>query len=217
MSINIGIAEDQAIFRKGLVLLLNGFSEMNVQFEVTNGQELLEKMAKACPDVVILDFKMHYLNGLETCRIIRKIYPEVKVIILSMYDEDEFVETAIQNGANAYLSKDDDIEDLQNAIASVLTNNFYFNERVSKVFIKQLMNKGYLNPKFSTSKAVFTTTELQILDLMSKEYTAQMIADAMHKSLRTIEKYKSEMLEKVGVKNSIGLIMYALKNHIIKL
>jgi two-component system response regulator NreC len=216
MTINIGIAEDQAIFRKGLVLLLNGFDNMTVQFEASNGQELLEKMAKSCPDVVILDFKMHYLNGLETCRIIRKLYPDVKVIILSIYDEHEFVETAIQNGANAYLAKDDEIEDLQNAISSVLTNNFYFNERVSKVFINQLMNKGYINPKFTTNKAVFTPTELQILDYMCKEYTAQMIADAMHKSLRTIEKYKSEMLEKVGVKNSIGLIMYAIKNHLIK-
>ncbi len=217
MPVNIGIAEDQTIFRKGLLYLLNSFEDMSVQIEASNGQELLEKMMRTCPDIVILDYKMHYLNGLETCRIIRRLYPNVKIIILSLYDEEEFVETAIHHGANAYLSKDDDLEDLQNAINETLANNFYFNERVSKVFINQLMNKGYINPKFKTDQAVFSTIELQILDYLSKEYTAQMIADSMHKSLRTIEKYKSEMLEKVGVKNSIGLIMYAIKNQLISI
>lgn len=213
--ISVGVAEDQQIFRKGLVLLLNSFENISVTHEANDGSVLLDLMADNCPDVVILDYSMPILGGIETCKEIRKRFNGVKVLILSMYDDEEFVETAIENGANGYLSKDDDLSEIENAIHGILNNNYYLNDRVSKIFIDSLMKQGKINPKFVNNAIEFTPDELRILHLISQENTTQQIAGTMNKSIRTIEKYRTRMMEKVGAQNSIGLIMYAVKNKIL--
>lgn len=213
--ITVGVAEDQQIFRKGLVLLLNSFENIGVTLEANDGSVLLDLMVENCPDVVILDYSMPIMGGIETCKQIRKRFTNVKVLILSMYDDEEFVESAIENGANGYLSKDDDLSEIENAIQGILKNNYYLNDRVSKVFINSLMKQGKLNPKFANNTIEFTPDELRILHLISQENTTQQIADTMNKSIRTIEKYRTRMMEKVGAQNSIGLIMYAVKNKIL--
>lgn len=213
--ITVGVAEDQQIFRKGLVLLLNSFENITVTQEANDGSVLLDLMAENCPDVVILDYSMPIMGGIETCKQIRKRFEGVKVLILSMYDDENFVETAIENGANGYLSKDDDLSEIESAIQGILKNNYYLNDRVSKVFIDSLMKQGKLNPKFANNTIEFTPDELRVLHLISQENTTQQIADTMNKSIRTIEKYRTRMMEKVGAQNSIGLIMYAVKNNIL--
>jgi DNA-binding NarL/FixJ family response regulator len=215
--IKVGVAEDQQIFRKGLVLLLNSFENISVIHEADDGSVLLDQMAEECPDVVILDYSMPIMGGIETSKEIRKRFNGVKVLILSMYDDEEFVEAAIENGANGYLSKDDDLSEIENAIKGILTNNYYLNDRVSKIFINSLMKQGKINPKFVGNAIDFNSDELRILHLISKENTTQQIADNMNKSIRTIEKYRTRMMEKVGAQNSVGLIMYAVKHKIIEL
>lgn len=215
--IKIGVAEDQEIFRKGFVLLLNSFENIEVINEGVNGLDLLEQMAIECPDVAILDYTMPLMGGIETAKQIKKKYPSVKIIILSMYDDEEFVETAIENGANCYLSKDDDLNEIIYAIQGVLENNYYLNDRVSKVFINSLMSKGKINPSFISHNVELGQTEVKIIDLISKEFTTQEIADKLCKSTRTIDKYRTRMMEKTGTYNSVGLIMYAIKNKIIEI
>lgn len=215
--IKVGVAEDQQIFRKGLVMLLNSFENISVIHEADDGSVLLDQMAKNCPDVVILDYSMPIMGGIETSKEIRKCFQGVKVLILSMYDDEQFVEAAIENGANGYLSKDDDLSEIENAIKGILTNNYYLNDRVSKIFINSLMKQGRINPKFVTNEIEFNSDELRIFHLISKENTTQEIADIMSKSIRTIEKYRTKMMEKVGAQNSVGLVMYAIKNKIIEL
>lgn len=215
--IKVGVAEDQQIFRKGLVMLLNSFENISVIHEADDGSVLLDQMAENCPDVVILDYSMPIMGGIETSKEIRKRFQGVKVLILSMYDDEQFVEAAIENGANGYLSKDDDLSEIENAIKGILTNNYYLNDRVSKIFINSLMKQGRINPKFVTNEIEFNSDELRIFHLISKENTTQEIADIMSKSIRTIEKYRTKMMEKVGAQNSVGLVMYAIKNKIIEL
>lgn len=215
--IKVGVAEDQQIFRKGLVMLLNSFENIVVIHEANDGSVLLDQMAENCPDVVILDYSMPIMGGIETSKEIRKRYNGVKVLILSMYDDEEFVEAAIENGANGYLSKDDDLSEIENAIKGILTNNYYLNDRVSKIFINSLMKQGKINPKFVTNEIEFNPDELRIFHLISRENTTQEIADTMNKSVRTIEKYRTRMMEKVGAQNSVGLVMYAVKHKIIEL
>jgi two-component system, NarL family, response regulator NreC len=216
-TIKIGVAEDQQIFRKGLIMLLNGFQGIEVIHEGENGQILLDKMEEAVPDVVILDYSMPVMGGIATAQHIRKNHPEVRIIILSMYDDEEFIEAAIENGANGYLSKDDDLNELESAIQGVLNNHYYLNDRLSKLFVNRLMSKGKINPKFHSVRVEFNADELKILDLISKEFTTQEIADNVSKSVRTIEKYRTRMMEKVGAHNSIGLVMYAIKHKIIEI
>lgn len=216
-TIKVGVAEDQQIFRKGLIMLLNGFEGVEVVHEGENGQLLFDQLdANMLPDVVILDYSMPVLGGIPTAKKIRENYPDVKIIILSMYDDEEFIEAAIENGANGYLSKDDDLNELDSAIKGVLSNHYYLNDRLSKLFVNGLMNRGKIDPKFKSHNIEFNEEELKILQLISKEYTTTEIADTVNKSTRTVEKYRTRMMEKVGAHNSIGLIMYAVKHDLIQ-
>lgn len=213
--IQIGVAEDQKMFRKGLIMLLNSFDGIEVIYEGENGKELIDQINDDPPNVVILDYSMPVMGGIETSSYLREKFPEIKIILLSMYDDEEFIEKAIESGANGYLSKDDDLSELDSAIKGVLSNHYYLNDRLSKLFINGLMNKGKINPKFVEKPVEFNEVELSILELISKEFTTQEIADEVHKSIRTIEKYRTRMMEKVGAQNSIGLIMYAIKHKLI--
>lgn len=210
--IKVGIAEDQNIFRKGLIHLINGFSTTEVVAEAENGKELLSLMDEANPKVVILDYQMPGLSGIETSRLLREKYHDVKVIILSMFDDEQFVEKAIENGANGYLSKDDDLEEIESAIQGVLENDYYFNDRLSKVFVKSLVSSGKIQPSFSYQDSSFTELEIEILELIAQEFTTQEIADKLLRSTRTIDKYRTAMMEKSGTKNAIGLVMYGVKH-----
>lgn len=210
--IKVGIAEDQNIFRKGLIHLINGFQTTEVIAEAENGKELLLLMDQTIPDVVILDYQMPGLSGIDTSRLIRDKFRNVKVIILSMFDDEQFVEKAIENGANGYLSKDDDLEEIESAIHGVLENDYYFNDRLSKVFVKSLVSSGKIQPSFSYKDNSFTEQEIEILELIAQEYTTQEIADKLLRSTRTIDKYRTAMMDKSGTKNMIGLVMYGVKH-----
>jgi DNA-binding NarL/FixJ family response regulator len=215
--ITIGIAEDQQIFRKGLFMLLNSFKGMKVICEGENGKALIDQFEKEVPNVVILDYSMPVMGGIEAAKHIRSNFPETKIILLSMYDDEEFIESAIESGANGYLSKDDDLNELEAAIKSVLSNHYYLNDRLSKLFINRMMSRGKIRPEFENEKVEFNEDEVSIIELISREHTNQEIADKLCKGVRTIEKYRSRMIEKVGAQNSVGLIMYAIKHKIIDL
>ncbi|TNF48424.1 MAG: response regulator transcription factor [Bacteroidetes bacterium] len=215
--IKVGIAEDQEIFRKGLRMLLDSFENISVIHEAENGQILLDMIESDTPDVVILDYSMPVLGGIPTAKRIRDVYPTTKIIILSMYDEEEFIENAIENGVNCYLSKDDDLNELESAIKGVMTNHYYLNDRLSKLFINGLMKKGKMDPRFNAGTVEFSEDEMKVLELISQEKTTQDIADIVNKSTRTVEKYRTRMMEKVGAHNSVGLIMYAVKHKILSL
>jgi DNA-binding NarL/FixJ family response regulator len=215
-NISVGIAEDQEIFRSALGHLLNSFSGVSVVAQAENGKLLIEHVDINKVDIAIIDYKMPIMGGIETSKILRTKHPNMKIIILSMFDDESFVEKAIENGANAYLSKDDDLEELEMAMHSVLDNEYYFNDRISKIFIRSMISKGKIAPTFINNELSFTQMEVSILDLMSKELTTQEIADKLYRSTRTIDKHRSEMMKKTGTKNSIGLIMYGIKKGLIK-
>ena len=211
--IRIAIAEDQSIFRNGLMRLLNDIEDFNVVLSVENGQELLDSLKTVQVDVVLIDYRMPVKNGIETTHEIRKTKIDLKILLLSLYDNPEFVELAIEKGANGYLSKDDDSEEIFTAIRSVHETGYYLNERTSKMFISKLMNKGQIKPEFKidSNQVSFSEIELQVLELICKEYTTQEISDKLFRSPRTIDTIRSGMLQKIGARNVVGLVMYALK------
>lgn len=213
--IKVAIADDQAIFRQGLVNLVGGFDRVKVLFSAENGKELLEQLPYNKPDLVLLDFRMPELNGLDTAKIIRDQFSGVRVLILSMYDDQEFVETAIENGAHGYLSKDDAPEEIAKAIYSTMETGYYLNDRTSKMLIGKMINQGMMKPVFHAPAADFTKIELEILDLICSELTTQEIADKLCKSKRTIESSRTLMMQKIGARNVVGLVMYAVKNKLV--
>lgn len=215
-NIRIAVAEDQSIFRNGLVKLLNDSMGFNVVISVENGKLLLEELEKQEIDVALVDFRMPELNGIEATKLIRQQFPDLKVLLLSMYDSVEFVEMAIENGANGYLSKDDDAEEIEKAILSTIETGYYLNDRTSKMFIAKMMHTGKVHPTFEGRSPVFNKYELMILDLICKEYTTQEIADKLFKSKRTIESTRASMMQKAGARNVVGLVMYAIQHNLVE-
>jgi DNA-binding NarL/FixJ family response regulator len=215
--IKIGIAEDQQIFRSGLITLLNGLPRVNVIYEEENGAELILAIKDSIPDILILNHNMPEIDGIKATKEAREKFPLAKIIILSSELNNKNILDALENGASVYLSKNDGHIEIKKAIQGVIENNFYINERVSKVLINNMMEKGKINSSFSSNPVAFSKDELKIINLISQEYTTQQIADHIYKSTRTVEKYRTKMFLKVNVQSSVGLIIYAVKNNLIEI
>lgn len=215
--IKIAVADDQPVYRSGLVSLLNDFENVEVILEADNGKELINGLRKKRPNIAILDYRMPQMNGEETAKVIRDKYPNVRILMLSMYDDEEFILGTIRNGANGYLTKDCEPEEIKNAIESIVNTNHYVNDLVSKVLIRNMIDIGVLIPKFlvDIEKVEFTDNEKTAMRLIAKELCTKEIADLMNKSERTVDGYRKDIQKKTGARNSVGIVMYGIKAGII--
>jgi len=212
--ITIGVAEDQKIYRDGLVNMLNGMKNCKVTIEAENGLEMLMKMKGNVPDLVFLDYRMPELNGIDVARKIREKYDAVKILLLSYYDNQEFVVRAVECGANGYLSKDDEPEEIINAIESVIDTGYYMNDRTSKCLIGELVRQGKVVPSFDGA-VEFSRVELQIIKYICQERSASEIGLMLYRSKRTIDGYRAGIMKKIGAKNVVGIVMYAAKHKLV--
>ncbi len=208
--IKIAIAEDHELFRQGLAALFNGEEGLHLEFAVANGQELIERLRSHKVDVVIMDLKMPVLNGQETLKILKKRYPSVRSIVLSMYSSDEYVYQALRLGARGFLQKNCDIEKLIDAIYAVNEQGYYFDDELSKNQIFRIINEVGIEPIFKNE--TLSHRELEVLGLICQEKTNQEIAELLCLSVRTIEVHRLKLLRKTNAKNVAGLVIYAVKN-----
>jgi len=214
--ISIGVAEDQSIYRNGLVNLLNDTDDFNVTIEAEDGMEILTKMNGNVPDVVLLDYRMPTLNGIEVTKKIRQKNDAVKILLLSMFDDQEFVVQAVESGANGYLSKNDKPDEIIKAVESVLSTGYYLNDRTSKCLIGELVRQGKVVPNFE-GIVEFSRVELQIIKYICEEKSAAEIGVLLYRSKRTIDGYRSGIMKKIGAKNVVGIVMYAAKHKLVEL
>ncbi|MFT6502764.1 MAG: DNA-binding NarL/FixJ family response regulator [Crocinitomicaceae bacterium] len=214
--ITIGVAEDQRIYRNGLITMLNDSEDYKVTIEAENGMEMLMKMKGNVPDVVLLDYRMPELNGIEVAKKIRQKYEAVKILLLSMFDNQEFVVQAVECGANGYLSKDDAPDEIIKAVDSVLSTGYYLNDRTSKCLIGELVRQGKVVPSFE-GVVEFSRVEMQIIKFICEEKSATEIGVLLYRSKRTIDGYRSGIMKKIGAKNVVGIVMYAAKHKLIEM
>jgi len=212
--IKVAIADDHQIFRKGVILSMRSYTEFQFVLEADNGEELLAGLAEAAPDVILCDLKMPLKDGIDTTRQITKDYPHIRVIILTMYEDERFVGHLMDCGAAGYLLKSTDPAEIKKAILEVMRTGFYLNPFVNKVLIKKNYSRQKFNPSLTTEILV-TDREKEVLTLVCMEFTAAEIAQKMDISSRTVEAIKDRMMERFGVKNSVGLVFYAMKNQLI--
>ncbi|MDB5277746.1 response regulator transcription factor [Ferruginibacter paludis] len=212
--IKVAIADDHQIFRKGVILSMRSYTEFQFVLEADNGEELLANLAAAAPDVILCDLKMPLKDGIDTTRQITKDYPHIRVIILTMYEDERFVGHLMDCGAAGYLLKSTDPAEIKKAILEVMRTGFYLNPFVNKVLIKKNYSRQKFNPSLNTEILV-TDREKEVLTLVCMEFTAAEIAQKMDISSRTVEAIKDRMMERFGVKNSVGLVFYAMKNQLI--
>lgn len=212
--IKVAIADDHKIFRKGVILSLRSYSNLKFVLEADDGDELIEKIPEFEPDVILCDLKMPNKDGIDTTKIISKQFPNIRVIILTMYEDERFVGHLMDCGAAGYLLKNTDPAEIKKAITDVVRTGFYLNPFVNKVLIKKKYSKQKFNPTL-TSEIVLSEREKEVLTLVCMEFTASEIAGKMDISARTVEAIKDRLMERFGVKNSVGLVFYAMKNSLI--
>ncbi|HRH60384.1 MAG TPA: response regulator transcription factor [Chitinophagaceae bacterium] len=211
--IKYAIADDHKLFRRGVIAALSDTPQLQLVLEAENGKELISNLAKANPDVILMDLKMPEMDGIEATQLIRKTNSEIKIIAVSMYDEDKYVIHLMEIGANGYLLKNAEPEEIKTAIFTAYENGYYFNDFVNKALLKKIVNKSQLKPVFNKNIEL-TSREVEVLKLICQEMTANEISQQIFLSPRTVEGIRTKLLEKIGVKNTAGLVMYAVKNKI---
>src|SRR5450432_4894577 len=209
--IKVAIADDHQIFRRGVILSLKPYHNIKFVQEAENGEELIQGIESSNPDIVLMDLKMPVKDGIETTKYVNKHFPSIRIIILTMYEDERFVGHLMDSGANGYLLKSTDPAEIKKAISDVMRTGFYLNNFVNKILIKKNYSKQKFNPNLS-SEIVISEREKEVLTLVCMEFTASEIALKMDISARTVEAIKDRLMERFGVKNSVGLVFYAMKN-----
>jgi len=213
-TIKIAIADDYKIFREGLKVGLSSDENLKVILEADNGEDLLKELQTTAPDVIIMDLKMPIMDGMEATREVRKKYPAIKVLVVTMYEDDKFIIHLMENGANGYLLKNTEPEEIRKSIYAVHENGYYFNDVVNKALLKKLVLKNNLKPSFNQNVEL-TEREMQVLKLICEEKTANEIGKEIFLSPRSVEGIRQRLIEKIGVRNTAGLVMFAIKNGIV--
>jgi two-component system response regulator NreC len=215
--IRVAIADDQVLFRKGMIAIVDAFEGINIVLEADNGRALLDALAVAdpLPDVVLLDLSMPELNGVETTKLIHSDYPALKIIILSVYGEDRFVTHLMDLGVNAYLFKNVEPLEVERAIRAVVEADFYFNEAFLTALKNRMLVKKPRRLLTDDLPATLTAREIEVLNLICKQLTAPEIADRLCLSIRTVDGHRANLLEKTNARNTAGLVLFAIKNRLI--
>ncbi|TCJ17871.1 response regulator transcription factor [Flaviaesturariibacter flavus] len=213
--IRVALADDHKIFRDGIRMALTGRNFLQIIWEAEDGKDLLHKMKLKQPDVLLMDIRMPELDGANALSLLRKEYEETRIIVLTMYDDQEMITKMMEMGANAYLTKTTDPDEIYQAIITVMNDEFYFNELVNKAVLLKLQYKKKVK-QFYPHSVQFTEKELKILKCIAEDMTTEEISKEVFLSPRTIETIRQKMKEKVGAKTIAGLVMYAMRNRLLE-
>jgi two-component system invasion response regulator UvrY len=210
------LVDDHALLRNGLAGLVRELG-YDVLFEADNGKEFIEKLKKDnLPDIVLLDINMPQMDGYDTAAWIKRNHPEIRILALSMYDDENAIIRMLKNGAGGYILKDTEPAELKKAMDAVCSKGFYYSEMVTGRLIHTIHSMQEEN---SPAKAVsgLNERELEFLKLAATELTYKEIAEQMHLSHRTIDGYRDDLFEKLNIRSRVGLVLFAIKNGIVRL
>lgn len=200
------IVDDHKLFRSGLKYIIEESSLYQVLAEASNGAEFLDLLKNIAPDLVILDINMPVMNGIEAAKKAIAMYPGLSILILSMHSESEYYTTLLETGVKGFVLKDADNEEFFTAIQKVLRGGTYFSQQL-------LLNIIRKESQINTVK--LTRREKEVLELLSKGHSNQEISVFLQISQRTVERHRTILLEKTGSRNSVSLIVYAIKNKLV--
>lgn len=212
--IQLAIADDHKIFRDGIRMALRHKDYIRIIWESDDGKDMMHKLKVKKPDILIMDICMPEMDGVKAMQLIRKEYEDLKIIILSMYDDKETITKMMEYGANAYLSKTSDAEEISKAIITCMNEDYYFNDLVNAAVLLKIQHKKAVKKIYPTL-VKFNDKEMKILKLISEDKTTEEISEEVFLSPRTVESIRQNMKTKVGVKTIAGLLMYAMRNKLV--
>lgn len=211
------LADDHQLFRDGLNSLLLSENNIDIIAQFSSGKELLNTIDKLNIDIVISDISMPDITGLKLTKKLTEHYPHIKVLILSMHINEEFIIDAIESGAKGYLQKDTNRIELIEAINKIYNGEDYFSKEVSQIALKGYIKKSKEDKDKNNPKNIITERELEIIKLVAEGLMNKEISAKLEISTRTVDNHKANILQKLNLKSSIDIVKYAIKNEIIKL
>jgi two-component system, NarL family, invasion response regulator UvrY len=224
--IKIGIVDDHNLFRKGLIKLINLGDKDNryvILFEASNGNELMEKISlKTKPDIILMDINMPDMDGFETVSWLQKFYPDINVLVISMFESEQDIVRMLRLKVKGHLSKDIKVEDMHKALEAIADKGFYYTDKVAEVMAKTIQDGEKATENGTNGQpgdaAVWkglSENEIEFVKLACTELTYQQIADKMSLSVKTIEGYRENMFQKFKLKNRVSLAMFAVKHELV--
>jgi DNA-binding NarL/FixJ family response regulator len=210
------LIDDHVLLRNGLANLVRDLG-YNVLFEADNGKDFLDKLkTNPLPDIVLMDINMPHMDGYDTSLWLKNNHPDVKVLALSMYDDESAIIRMLKNGARGYILKDTEPTELKSAMESLLTKGFYYSEMVTGRLIHTINTID--EPENTTKNFMgLNNREIEFLKLAATEMTYKEIAEKMSLSPRTIDGYRDDLFEKLNIKSRVGLVIFAIKNKIVSI
>lgn len=214
--VKVALADDHILLRNGLAGLINGFDGYTVLVEANNGQDLINTLdTNNLPELVLLDINMPVKDGFETALWLKQNHPDIKVLALSMYDNEPSIIKMLRNGAKGYLLKDTAPKEFKTALDAVMSKGFYYSEMVTGKLIHAVNNMDEPQQQKNPFSKL-NEKETEFLKLTCTEMTYKEIADKMFLSPRTIDGYRDALFEKLNVKTRVGLVMYAIKTGLVQ-
>lgn len=207
--IKICIVDDHELFRIGMRSILNDIPNIKIIYEASNGIELLKKIETNLPDIIFMDINMPILNGIETTSIIREKYPNIKIIVLTAYNEASCFKKMVNMRIQGFINKSASKLEILTALNHVINGLTYISSDLFDIISEIIITKNNFSPHLSKR-------EIEIIELLYQGLDTREIANNLYLSQRTIEKHKYNMMEKINVKNTVQLVVYAIKQGIIK-
>ena len=211
--IKVFIVDDHKILREALIILLSQQENIEVVGEAADGIEALKNIARIKPDIAIIDISLPKLNGIDLASRLKQEFPEIRIIILTMHKSEEFIAKALQAGVKGYILKDNALEELIQSIEAVYQGDIFLSQGVTQHVIN-----GYLKsiPGDYATKEQISSRERGVLQLLAEGKSNKEISDILFLSIKTVETHRANIMRKLGFKNIIDLVLYAVRNHIIE-
>ena len=215
MSIHILLADDHAILRAGLKMMLNAQPDMEVIGEAHDGRQALHEALRLHPDVILMDITMPDMNGIEATRQVKKQLPDVKVLILTMHENDEYVFQALRAGASGYLLKEAADTDLINALHVIQSGNFYLSPAAQSVMVGDYLQRVHAGEE-KDSYSSLTEREREILKLVAEGFTNNQIAERLVISPKTVDTHRTHIMDKLNLHSRAELVKYAMRRGLLE-
>ena len=216
--IQVGIVDDHRLFRKSLGMLINSMDQFEVVISADNGRDFLQLLKETAIDIVLLDIQMPVMNGFETCQVLHRLHPEVRILIISQLTTKESIHKIMELGAHGYFTKNSDPDQLEFAMKSLNQNGYYFGTELGNVLREAILwENKHESALVIEDNFILTQRELEIIKMASAEFSSAKIADILNINVRTVDTHRKNIMKKTNSKNFIGVVLYALKNNYLTL
>ncbi len=217
-TVEIFLVDDHQLVRDGIKALLAGIADIRIIGEANNGNELLEAIKSQQPDIILMDISLPDISGIDLTRMLSQSHPDIRVLILSMYTNEDFVFNAMKAGARGYLPKNTSRQELLDAIYAIQDGHEFFSDSISKVILKRFLRQATQPDTDSDESAQpLTNREQEILKLFAEGYNNKEISIRLDISIRTVESHKNHIVKKLGLKSTVEMVKFAIKNKIVEL